>query len=168
MPVASWIAQNRADVERVLPLSPFFGVPEVPPFANTFLMNLASRVPSVTLKNPAEPAHDWVYQGEATRGVAEFMILGRALFSKAEASAPAAAEIHFVTTAIDDTADNDFAAELASIWRGSGATVTSFEFDEAAGIPHNSVDPAGDAAKKALVYAKILELLGEAPLPLSE
>jgi len=29
-----------------------------------------------------------------------------------------------------------------------------------AGTPHNSVDPA----KKALVYAKILEVLGEEPL----
>lgn len=163
--VTSWIAQNRSDVERVLPLSPFFGVPEVPPFLNTFLMNLASRVPSVTLKNPEEPAHDWVYQGEATRGVAEFMRLGRAVFAAADQSPPAVTEIHFVTTVIDDTADNDFTDELAGIWQDSGATVTSFEFDESAGIPHNSVDPAGDPAKKALVYAKILEVLGELPLP---
>ncbi len=162
--VTSWIAQNRDDVARVLPLSPFFGVPEAPPFLNTFLMNLASRVPSVTFKNPEEPEHDWVYQGEATRGVAEFMRLGRAVFAEADASAPAVNEIHFITTAIDDTADNDYTAELADTWRDSGATVASFEFDEAAGIPHNSVDPAGDPAKKALVYAKILEVLGEAPL----
>jgi len=162
--VTSWIAQNRDDVERVVPLSPFFGVPEVPPFLNTFLMNLASRVPSITLKNPGEPAHDWVYQGEATRGVAEFMRLGRAVFAEADESAPDVSEIHFVTTVIDDTADNDYTAELAEVWRSSGATVTSFEFDEAAGIPHNSVDPAGDPALKALVYAKILEVLGEEPL----
>jgi pimeloyl-ACP methyl ester carboxylesterase len=162
--VTTWIAQNRGDVERVVPLSPFFGVPEVPPFLNTFLMNLASRVPSVTLKDPTEPAHDWVYQGEATRGVAEFMKLGRAVFAEADESAPAVSEIHFITTAIDDTADNDFTVELAGTWRDSGVTVTSLEFDEAAGIPHNSVDPAGDPVKKALVYAKILEVLGEEPL----
>ncbi len=62
------------------------------------------------------------------------------------------------------TADNDYTADLAEIWAGSGVDVTSFEFDKAANIPHNSIDPAGDPAKKALVYAKTLELLGEEPL----
>ncbi|UCG23817.1 MAG: alpha/beta fold hydrolase [Chloroflexota bacterium] len=158
--VAAWIAQNRDDVERVVTLSPFFGVPEAPPYLNTFLMNLASRVPSVTLKDPAEPEHDWVYQGEATRGVAEFMRLGRAVFAEAGELAPAVAEIHFITTAIDDTADNDYTAELADMWREADAAVTTFEFDEATNIPHNSVDPA----KKALVYTKILDVPGEEPL----
>ena len=51
-----------------------------------------------------------------------------------------------------------------SIVAREAAAARGLEFDEAAGIPHNSVDPAGDPAKKALVYAKILEVLGEAPL----
>ena len=67
--VTTWIAQHRPDVVRILALSPFYGVPEVPPMLNTFLMNLASRVPNVTLQNPEEPQRDWVYRGEATRGV---------------------------------------------------------------------------------------------------
>lgn len=166
--VTSWIGQNRDEVQRVVPLSPFFGVPAVPSFLNTFLMNLASRVPNVDLKNPTEEERAWVYQGEATRGVAEFLRLGRGLFNDAEISMPAVSEIYFVTTAVDDTADNDYTVELAEIWQRSGADVSSFEFDESFDIPHNSIDPAADPAKKALVYAKILELLGEEPLPLSE
>ena len=43
----------------------------------------------------------------------------------------------------------------------AGADVEMFEFAAAEDIPHNSIDPAADAAKKALVYAKILEMLGE-------
>jgi alpha-beta hydrolase superfamily lysophospholipase len=159
--VASWIAQHRADVSRVLALSPFFGVPEIPSFLNTFLMNLASRVPNVTLEDPTEPQRDWVYRGEATRGVANFMRLGRNAFSAAEDEAPLVKEIYFVTTAVDDTADNDYTVDLATIWAEAGADVSSFEFDASYDIPHNSVDPAADLEKKALVYAQILAMLGE-------
>ena len=159
--VTTWIAQHRPDVDRILALSPFYGVPEVPPLLNTFLMNLASRVPNVTLQNPAEPQRDWVYRGEATRGVAEFMRLGRNVFASAEDGTPAVSTVHFVTTAVDDTADNDYTVELAGIWSEAGADVSSFEFDASEDIPHNSVDPAADPAKKALVYARILEMLGE-------
>jgi hypothetical protein len=63
--------------------------------------------------------------------------------------------------AVDDTADNDYTVELADIWSEAGTEVSPFEFGASEDIPHNSVDPAADAAKKALVYAKILELLGE-------
>lgn len=159
--VTTWIAQHRPEVDRILALSPFYGVPEVPAFLNTFLMNLASRVPNVTLQNPEEPQRDWVYRGEATRGVAEFMRLGRNVFGAAENEAPAVNEIYFVTTAIDDTADNDYTVELARIWTEAGANVSSFEFDASYDIPHNSVDPAADPEKKALVYAEILSFLGE-------
>ena len=159
--VTTWIAQHRPDVVRILALSPFYGVPEVPPMLNTFLMNLASRVPNVTLQNPEEPQRDWVYRGEATRGVAEFMRLGRSVFAAAEDGAPAVQEIHFITTAVDDTADNDYTAELAQIWADANVEVSSFDFDASEDIPHNSVDPAADPAKKALVYAKILEMLDE-------
>ncbi len=162
--VTTWIAQHRPEVARILALSPFYGIPEVLPFLNTFLMNLASRVPNVTLQNPAEPQRDWVYRGEATRGVAEFMRLGRNVFRSAEGTAPMASSIYFITTAVDDTADNDYTVELADIWVEAGSDVSSFEFDASYDIPHNSVDPAADPEKKALVYAKILELLGEEPL----
>lgn len=159
--VATWIAQYREDVDRVLALSPFYGVPEIPSFLNTFLMNLASRAPNISLQNPEEPQRDWVYRGEATRGVAAFLRLGRNVFASGENEAPAVEEIYFVTTAVDDTADNDYTVDLATIWAGAGADVSFFEFDASYDIPHNSVDPAADPEKKALVYDKILEMLGE-------
>jgi len=127
-------------------------------------MNLASRLPNVNLQNPTEPQRDWVYRGEATRGVAEFMRLGRNVFEAAQESAPAVRSVYFVTTSVDDTADNAYAAELARIWAESGADISSYEFAASYDIPHNSVDPAADPAKKALVYEKILEMLGEESL----
>ena len=159
--VTTWIAQHRPEVDRIVALSPFYAVPEIPPFLNTFLMNLASRLPNVTLQNPEEPQRAWVYRGEATRGVAEFMRLGRNVFGSAENEAPVVKEIYFITTTVDDTADNDYTVDLAAIWTEAGADVSSFEFDASYDIPHNSVDPAADPEKKALVYTRILEMLGE-------
>ena len=92
------------------------------------------------------------------------MRLGRNVFRAAENEAPAVNLIHFVTTAVDDTADNGYTVELARLWSEAGANVDGFEFESSFDIPHNSIDPAADAQKKALVYAKILELLGEEPL----
>jgi hypothetical protein len=86
------------------------------------------------------------------------------VFRAAESNAPAVSPIYFLTTAVNDTVDNDYTFELAKIWTASGAEVDSFEFESSFDIPHNSIDPAADAQKKAVVYAKILELLGEEPL----
>ena len=51
--------------------------------------------------------------------------------------------------------------ELKTLRVEAGAVVSAFEFDASKDIPHNSVDPEADSAKMALVYAKILEMLGE-------
>ena len=158
--VTGWIAQNR-EVDQALLLSPFLGVKAAPSFATPFLTNLFSRLPNVVLDNPAEPRRDWGYRGEATRGVVAYLTLGKALTEEAEAAAPAAEEIIIVTTAVDDTADNTATAKLASIWEEDGANVITYEFEPALDIPHNSVDPAADPAKKAIVYAKMLEMLSE-------
>jgi alpha-beta hydrolase superfamily lysophospholipase len=64
--VAAWIAQNRPDIERVVTLSPFFGIANLPSFADTFLMNLFARLPNVDFYNTGEPSRDWGYRGEAS------------------------------------------------------------------------------------------------------
>ena len=45
--------------------------------------------------------------------------------------------------------------------REHSANVIADEFAPELNIPHNAIDPAADPAKKAIVYARMLELLGE-------
>ena len=40
-----------------------------------------------------------------------------------------------------------------------GGVVSSFQFDASQNVPHNSVDPAADAAIRALIYDKIFEII---------
>ncbi len=163
--VAAWMAQNRPEIDRSLALAPFLGVHGVPDIAGTLLMNAFSRLPNVVLDDPLEPRRDWVYRGEATRGVAAFLALGHNVRQEAKRGAGPEGQLVVLTTARDNTANNDSTASLVDAWRQAGAEVVTFEFEASLDVPHNSVDPAADAAKKQLVYDQILELLGEQPLP---
>ena len=159
--VASWMAQNRPEVDRALALAPFFGVNGVPNFAGTLLMNAFSRLPNIVLDDPLEPRRDWVYRGEATRGVAAFLALGHSVMQDARKGAGPGGQMIVVTTARDNTANNHATAKLVDLWQQAGSEVVTFEFEPSLDIPHNSVDPAADAAKKQLVYEQLLKLLGE-------
>ena len=159
--VTAWMVQNRAEVDRALLLAPFFGVNGVPDFAGTLLMNAFSRLPNIVLDDPLEPRRDWVYRGEATRGVAAFLALGHNVRQAAGQGARPGGQVIVVTTAKDNTANNHSTAKLVERWQQSGADMIPFEFEPSLDIPHNSVDPAADAAKKQLVYEQMLKLLGE-------
>ena len=158
--VATWMAQNRPEVRQALPLSPFFGSPNVPMSVSSFAINLLSRVPNILLDDPLEPRREWVYRGEAKRGVAAFIRLGRFVLDRADQDVPDG-EINFLITAVDAAADNDYTMAFAEQWQTQSDRITLFEFQPAIDIPHNSVDPAADPQKKAMVYEKILSLLGE-------
>lgn len=159
--VASWMAQNRPEVERALALAPFFGVHGVPDFAGTLLMNAFSRLPNIVLDDPLETRRDWVYRGEATRGVVAFLALGHTVRQESETGSSPEGDMIVLTTAKDNTANNGTTAKLVDLWREAGSDVVTFEFEPALDIPHNSVDPAADTAKKQLVYNQMLKLLGE-------
>ena len=159
--VGAWMVQNRPEVDRALLLAPFFGVHGVPGFANTLLANAFSRLPNIVLDNPLEPQREWVYRGEATRGVAAFLELGHAVIRGARKDSAPAGQVIVLTTAKDDTANNSSTAHLVDLWRKDGVDVVTDEFAPELDIPHNSVDPAADPAKKQLVYDRMLDLLGE-------
>jgi pimeloyl-ACP methyl ester carboxylesterase len=159
--IASWIAQNRSDVERVMVVSPMFGMDHLPGFEDTFLMNLFLRVPNINILDPNEPVRDHVYRGQSTRGVAEAMMFGETVFTQAGNSGPAAGQIILVTNGNDTTVDNRHAEELVAIWENWGEAIVRYEFPKSLGFPHNSIDVSEPDTDTGVVYAKILELLSE-------
>jgi len=159
--VASWMAQNRTEVDHALLLAPFYGVYHVPSFITPLLANAFSRIPNIVLDNPLEPHRGWVYRGEATRGVAAFLVLGQEVIRAVKEGFFPSGKVIVMTTVVDDNADNRSTTDLVEHWRSAGADVIDFTFEESLDIPHNSVDPAADTEKKQVVYDKMLELLGE-------
>lgn len=157
--VVCWIGQNRLEVTTIIPISPFMGLPELPAFLDTFVMNLGHRMPNTVLDSPMEPRREWVYRGETTHGPAEFMLLGRSVFDGAARGYPMVNSVYFLTTAVDNTADNTYTDQLAELWGQGETAVSSFQFDASQNVPHNSVDPTTDIAIRTLIYDKILEII---------
>jgi len=158
--VAAWGAQNRSDVALVMTISPMFGMGKMPRWANTFMMNLFSRIPNFNIPDSSEPEREHVYRGQSTRGVAEALIFGQAVMKQAEAAPPATGEIIVVTNANDTTISNDDVYLIADIWEQHGADLTRYEFPKELGLPHNSIDQTSNE-NTDIVYEKLLELLGE-------
>jgi carboxylesterase len=163
--VSSWLAQNRPEVSRSVLLAPFYGPIGVPYYVNPILINAFSRLPNISLLKPNEPVHDWVYRGEATRGVAAFLGIGQMVRKQALDGISPEGQVFILTTANEDTANNRSTAGIVNLWRKAGTDVVTYEFEVSQEIPHNSVDPAADPIKKLLVYDKILEFLGEPLMP---
>jgi alpha-beta hydrolase superfamily lysophospholipase len=159
--IVSWVAQNRDDVERVMVISPMFGLGHLPSFVDTFLTNLFLRLPNINILDPNEPVRDHVYSGESTRGVAEALRFGETVFTQAESSGTATVQIIVVTNGNDTTVDNRHTQELADIWENSGVVIVRYEFPASLGFPHNSIDVSEPETDTDVVYKKILELLGE-------
>jgi pimeloyl-ACP methyl ester carboxylesterase len=158
--IASWIAQNRTDVARAMPISPMYGISTLPKFVDYFLLNLAYRAPNFNLTDPSEPQREHVYRGESSKGVVNVMLFGSALFEQAEGEETAVTDIIVVTNDNDTTVNNRLTNEMTDLWRVTGSEPVTYVFPKELGYPHNSIDrtcnPDADA-----VYATLLELLGE-------
>ena len=161
--IVGWMGHNRPEMHTALLLAPFLGVRRVSSAVGTAMMNVYSRVPSFNLEDPLEPRRDWVYRGQTTRALAESLRLARALMQQAAAAPPAARRLILLTTARETQVANGATYRLAALWREHSANVIADEFAPELEIPHNAIDPAADPAKKAIVYARLLELLGETP-----
>jgi pimeloyl-ACP methyl ester carboxylesterase len=163
--ISSWLAENRPEVSKSILLAPFFGPIGVPDFLNPLLVNAFSRLPNMSFFNPAEPLRDWVYRGEATRGVAAFLGIGNTVESQVKDGICPEGQVVILTTPKDDTANNRSTTRIIDLWHKAGCDIVTFQFDISQDIPHNSVDPAADPSKKHIVYNKILEFLEEPPMP---
>jgi pimeloyl-ACP methyl ester carboxylesterase len=161
--VASWIAQNRADVSRVMSISPMYGIGRLPQFVDYFLLNFASRAPNFNPTSPSEPQREHVYRGQSSKGVANVMLFGKALFAQAAAAETAVTDLIVITNDNDTTVNNKRTDELTALWAEGVAAPLRFVFPKEAGFPHNSIDRTSNPEADA-VYATLLELLGETPL----
>jgi hypothetical protein len=102
-----------------------------------------------------EPKRDWVYLGQATHGVAAFLELGQRVAGQIVEGISPCGQVFVLATPKDHTANNRTTASLINLWHQAGTDVVTYKFDASLDIPHNSVDPAADPAKKQLVYDKI-------------
>ena len=136
--IAAWIAQNRADIHRVVIVAPVLEIGRVPSFLAVPLMNFALRLPNVTRTEPPDRKRPDRELGVSSRAVAELLRFGTAVRRAAAHKASLARNIVFVMNANDHTVKTLPAVELARCWSEKGAAVVMYQFPLALGLPHEN------------------------------
>jgi esterase/lipase len=162
--MAAWIAQHRGDVHRTVIIAPILGIARVPSILATPLMNLALRLPNLTLRDPPDPARPDRELGTSSHAIAQLLRLGKAARRVANHMPPRTREVVFLMNAHDHTVKLAPVVELARTWSESGATVSLYELPDSLGLPHDVVDPRQPNSKADILYPVFAALThGERP-----
>jgi pimeloyl-ACP methyl ester carboxylesterase len=162
---AAWMAQTRADVDRVVLLAPFLSPHGLPPWARVPVTRLLVRMPNAFLwwdpvhqKDLPGPSH--AYPRFSTRSIGATMLLGIHVLEESVKSAPMCGSILVVTTASDFAADNASTAQLVANWRRHRPeSIETFESPESDNVPHDFIDPNQPNQQVELVYPQLINML---------
>ncbi|MFA7345248.1 MAG: hypothetical protein WC003_13170 [Terrimicrobiaceae bacterium] len=163
---AAWMAENRAGIDSVLLIAPFFGLSGHPVWMIDAVAAIFARVPNsykwwddkLKEKNPGP---SYAYPRYGTFCMADTIRLSRNVRAGMNKHPLEVARMALVTTATDVGANNSLTKQLAAGWASNNpGRVTYFEFPEKDAIPHDMIDPNQPGAKTRISYPKILDLLG--------
>lgn len=164
--MASWLAQERDDVDLAVPISPFLGIGFIPAFLNRPLVNIILRVPDFFQwwdpvnkeNNPNSAAYS--YTRYPIHALFENLRLGYVAESKARQKKPAVGAILIITNANDRSVNNKVINEFEQIWKNYGdESIQSFQFSKELQLPHDLITVGRPDAKIELVYPKLHELI---------
>lgn len=162
---AAWLAQNRADIDRVVLLSPFLSPSVIPEWFSVPVGRLALRLPNLfiwwnsrekeKLRGPS-----YAYPRFPTRVIGEVMGLGECVRASAGTRRFASGSVVVVTSASDNAASSRATEELVAAWKKfRPLDVTAYEFPAAEKVPHDFIDPDQPDQKIARVYPRLMEIL---------
>jgi carboxylesterase len=159
--VTAWAAQNRADLDVAILVSPGFGFRRIPTPLTAAAMNAYSFLPnSYTWWNSelqAAGSPPFQYPRYATRALVQFLRLGYTVRVQARWLPPAAKKIIVVLNANDSLVNNELTRQVVEAWQTSGANVAIEEFDANLKLPHDLVDLDSDQPVE-MVHARLIEL----------
>ncbi len=154
---ASFVAQFRSDVDRVVTIAPFFGLAHAPTWLNEWCINLLTRLPSMPLRGPT--MIPYAYKGNTTKAIGETMRLGEAVRRTAVNNPMLAGSLVMVNNNKDAIVSNTMSRAMLELWRSHGADAQEFVFDVKYGLAHDVVDVHDPAHNTELVYPVLFDLM---------
>lgn len=165
--LTAWAAQQRADIDRAVIMSPCFAPPN-----NRLTAAISSRTMLLGLKMPNKfiwwdktlkadaPAPRHTYPRFSTHALAEVMRLGFAVHHEARYTPPATGDVIVITTAKDTAVDNRITYDLTRLWREQRpAAIREHIFTEDMCLPHDFIDPDQVDQRVPLVYPILSDLI---------
>lgn len=163
---AAWMAETRDGIESALLLAPFFGLNGHPVWQIDAVAAVLTRIPNSykwwndNLKEK-NPGPSYAYPRYGTFCMADTIQLSRNVRAGIGRGPLKAGRIDIVTTGTEQGANNALTKQLAAGWAAKNpGRVTTYEFPETDGVPHDMVDPNQPEAKVGVSYPEILRLLG--------
>jgi len=163
--MASWVAQNRNDVDQAVIISPFWGWKGLSTSLLKPAINLLSILPNMFLwwdekEKMALLGPTSAYYRFSTRGLAQIMLLGWLVIKEARSLAPKTRSIVVITNELDDSVNEKIFDRVAADWQRHGdVKITRFQFDKSLGVMHDLIDPQQPYQNTAVVYPKLIELI---------
>lgn len=164
--MATYLSQERDDVDVAVPISPFLGIRFIPRPLNRPLANLVLSLPDFWQwwdfihKEKSPTSASYSYTRYPTHALLENMRLGYATEEDAKRIRPAADKIIMITNANDPSVNNAVIAEFEQMWLKHGDdSLALYQFAKSLGLPHDLISPDRPGAQIDLVYQKLLELI---------
>lgn len=162
--LATWVAQHRADVDRVLIVAAAHGTSLIPHRLTLPAARLFQRLPNLFIwwdpRVREQAGFDYTYPRFSTRTLAQAFLLSGELLEQARQDPPAARAVWVITNANDFAVSNALCEAFAAAW-GKHHTnqVHIYQFPRELGIPHDIMDPADPAVKPEVVFPRLLEIV---------
>lgn len=160
--IASWTAQERDDVDRVVAVAPAINIPYVPAVLTHLFRNVFHKLPNLSLPSAGSKL-DHAYAGGTTKGLDATFAMANYVADSAYADPPAAGDVVVVLNPDDEQVDATHLAEFADAWASTGGPVSLYRFP-AVGLRHDVIDLDQPDARPELVYPTLQTLLaGDRP-----
>ncbi len=163
--LAAWASLERDDIHRVALVAPSFSFHAIPAPLEGPVVWLAGAIPGVflwwnsQLRAASKPDH--AYPRFPTRTLWHMRRIARDVEHESERLPPRAREVLAVTNGADRAVRNAAVEWLVDQWRTLGhPNISTHHFSEAAGLPHDFIDPGQPDQQVERVYPALLGLLG--------
>ncbi len=162
--IATWVAQEVQNVDRVIAVAPFLGVGFIPTPLNRMVARLLDEIPNINMWWDPESKADnpntasYAYPGYPLHALAEYLRLGFATQDAARRDKPAVNSIIVINNAHDKSVNNGITDQLLAAWKAQGdEALRTFEFEDTLGLPHDLITPTREDGNPALVYPVIID-----------
>ncbi len=161
--VASWLAQNRSDIDRVVLIAPALGLRVVPHPLTNMSANLYLALPNFfAWWNPLVGKNHPVKHGYprfSSHALGQIMRLGATVRYQAAKYPPGVQDIVLITNEGDLAVNNALAKKLGDQWQKQGASVNSYTFPLRRFLSHDFIDLDAIKERAEEVYPELAALI---------